>query len=185
MKQKKPFLKKKMFILVMALGTIFGFSMLVSADSITPDFSPVTKNQTTEKSGKCHAHNPEKMKSNLDKVLNEGVNSKIISQDEKSKIIDYYNSKVNSQRSKTDSKDSAIKPKTSTRDKHDFFTEAAEKGIITSDKADKLRTLMHNNMSQSKLDGIKKKLDTLVSEKTITADQENKIMEALKKDYKK
>jgi hypothetical protein len=185
MKQKKLFLGKKILISVIALGVILGFQFLVSAHSITPEFSPVTKNQSAEKTGKHHVHNPEKMKNNLEKVLNEGVNSNIITQNEKSKIMDYYNNKVISQRSKTDSENQSSKSKTNIKEKHDFFTEAADKGIITADKAAKLRTLMHNSMIQSKLDGIKKRLDNLVSDKTITVDQENKILEELKKNYEK
>lgn len=184
MKQKKLFLGKKMLIPVIALGVILGFQFLVSAHSITPEFSPVTKNQS-EKTEKHRVHNPEKMKNNLEKVLNEGVNSNIITQNEKSKIMDYYNNKVISQRSKTDSENQSSKSKTNFKEKHDLFTEAADKGIITTDKAAKLRTIMHNTMIQSRMDGIKKRLDNLVSDKTITVDQENKIIEELKKNYEK
>lgn len=185
MKQKKLFFGKKMLILVMALGVILVFPFLVAAHSITPEFSPVTKDKIVEKAEKRHVHNPEKMKNNLEKILNEGVNSNIITKDEKSRIIDYYNNKVNSKRSNPDSQDKSSKSKTNIKQKHDFFTEAADKGIITTEKAAKLRTLMHNSMVQSKLDDIKTRLDNLVSNKTITVDQENKIMEELKKNYEK
>lgn len=182
MKLNNFFVKKQMFILLIALSVVLGSSIGVFAQSNTPNTLGKDKNQSSEKVKKYHVHNQEKMKNNLDKVLNDGVNSKIITEDEKSKIFDYYNSKVNSERSQTAPKDSTSK--VNLKGKSDFFSEIADKNIISSDKATKLKTIMHDNMVQSRLDGIKKKLDTLVSEKTITLDQENKIIDEFKKDYK-
>jgi len=108
-------------------------------------------------------------KAELTTTLKVAVSSNIITQSESDKIVAYKSSKT-----KTKTKDSTEKP--------DFYKELVSNGILTQAKADALKSSEQIQRDAKRQKDFETNLAKLVTDKTITQDQSDKIKAAMVKE---
>ncbi|WMJ80007.1 hypothetical protein RBU49_14230 [Clostridium sp. MB40-C1] len=122
----------------------------------------------------------------LESVLKDSVASQTITQDESNKVLEYIKSKSNEAKNFNENskvkKDKNIENKSNDKIRVGIFEELVEKGILTKEKADAVKVKMDNNMEVARDKELKEKLAKLVEKKTITQDQLDKILSAIKEE---
>jgi Spy/CpxP family protein refolding chaperone len=108
-------------------------------------------------------------KGNLEDTLKLGVSSNIITQTESDKILTYHSSKI----------DSTVKKEKNTTERPDFFKELVDKGILTQAKADALKASEEAQRDAKRQQEVETNLTKLVTDKTITQNQADKIKDAM------
>ncbi|MBZ9684988.1 hypothetical protein G9F72_001265 [Clostridium estertheticum] len=149
-------------------GLITG-GMLLSSVSLA--FATTTKPESVN--GKAPFKNEFKQpKDELEATLKLGVSSNIITQAESDKILAYENSKVKTKDSK----------KMNKGEKPDLFKELVSSGILTQAKADALKSSERIQRDAKRQQELGANLAKLVTDKTITQDQSDKIKAAIVKE---
>jgi hypothetical protein len=110
-------------------------------------------------------------KGNLEATLKLGVSSNIITQAESDKILEYEKSKIKVKDKKENNR----------TEKPDLFKELVDKGILTQSKADALKAKKHTQRDAKRQKDLETNLARLVTDKTITQTQANKIKDAMVK----
>ncbi|MCY6960723.1 hypothetical protein [Clostridium brassicae] len=123
----------------------------------------------------------EQMQKVLESVLKDSVASQTITQDESNKVLEYVKNKSNEVKNSNESS-KVKKDKDNDKTRGDIFEELAQKGILTKEKADAIKLKMNNNMKATRDKELKESLVKLVDKKTITQDQLDKILSAIKEE---
>ena len=146
-------------------GLITG-GMLLSSVSL----ALATTNKQASTTGNTSFKNEFKQqKGNLEAALKLGVSSNIITQAESDKILAYENSKIKTVGNKEKNK----------MEKTDLYSELVTSGILTQAKADALKASEQIQREAERKLELSTKLAKLVTDKTITQDQSDKIKTAL------
>ena len=148
-------------------GLITG-GMLLSSVSLAfaTTTEPLNHNGRAPLGNECR-----QQKGNLEATLKSGVSSNIITQDESDKILAYKNSKIKTKDKKE--KDITKKP--------DLFKELVSNKILSQAKADALKSSERIQRETKRQENLQANLKKLVTDKTITQDQANKIKDAITK----
>jgi hypothetical protein len=160
---KRITLKTKIITALLTGGIILSSASLAFAATAKPlniDGKPPLKNEFRQP------------KAELEATLKLAVSSNIITQTESDKILAYENSKIRP----TDKKDNT------TQKKPDRFKELVSNGILTQAKADALKASEQIQRDTKRQQDLDANLIKLVTDKTITQDQSDKIKNALVKD---
>jgi hypothetical protein len=108
------------------------------------------------------------MRSTLEAVIKDSIGANIITQTEGDKVLEYVAAK-HDKRSEDNKK----------AEKGGLFENLVNDGILTKEKSETLKEKMHTKKTELKSEQLKKGLDTLVASKVLTAQQRDKVKEAL------
>lgn len=198
MKSSKLSLKAKILCGVLAGGVILSAGS--SAFAASENASDSTQNSKIEHRismdrNKFNKDKMEEMNKVFESVLQEAVSSKIITQDESNKIKAYTDKKAEEakqfmqQRKQVEQKETNKAPKDRKIDragkigkegKGGLFAELVNEGILTQEKANILREKVNEKTKALREAKLKEDLSKLVTNKTLTQDQANKIEAAIK-----
>lgn len=205
---KKISLKTKILTGVLAGGVLLSSASMAFADTLN-SYKSTTQNTGSKIEFRSPIDNQNfskknhgEMKNALESVLDEALTSKTITQDEKTKILEYAENRAkdaNDRRQKItediknmnkeelkEYKDSFRKDtpgrylKSKVREKGNLFYELVQENILTQEKSDLLKEKMHEKRQSIKDLKLKENLSELVSKGTITKDQSDKIISSIK-----
>jgi len=176
---KNKYLKIKILSGMLCVGLTFSgasLSFAATSDNASAQDEVVTslnfKNSANKKAAKVHRA---EMKATLQIVIKESVTSKIITQTEGDKVLEYVN--VRSVKNRIDHKNN--KKGKCDGPKGGLYNDLVTDGILTKEKSDVLREKMHVKVEEIRTLELKKSLNVLVVKKVLTVDQCKKVQEVI------
>jgi hypothetical protein len=118
------------------------------------------------------------MKAILEAVIKDSVKSKIITQTEGDRVLEYANLKAD-KKCADHKEDKKCKKEKCGEAKGGLFNDLVIAGILTQEKSDALRQRMYVKKTEIRTAELQKGLKTLVANKVLTMEQSNKVQEAI------
>lgn len=190
MKLSKDLLKTKILCGAVAGGILLSTTSIAFASTSNNVTSKTTSNASYRSASNNKNQDMEKV---LESVLKEGVTSKTITQEESDKIKTYNDEKrenfkeeMKNNKEAKNNKDTENTKKAKVKgEKKDLFANLVSDGVLSKEKADALRKSMNEQFQALREKTMKENLSKLVTNKTITQEQANKIQTAMKEQMEK